>query len=92
MTHPLLDNLLEVDCAAANVLRAAGSTRQREHLRDALADMRRNVLVVVAHQVVTGDATLDIELFRQIVAHAHRSGLNWADLVAAFETAQGSGV
>ena len=90
MTHPLLDHLLAVDCAAANVLRVAGSTRQREQLRDALAEMRGNVLDVVAHQVVTGDAALDLDLFKQIVQRAHQSGLNWQDLVAAFNTAQGS--
>ena len=54
MTHPLLGALLDVACAARSLLRHAGTHRQREQLRDAVADLRASGLHVVAGQSAAG--------------------------------------
>lgn len=91
MTHALLDTLMEVDCAASVLMRSAGSSRQREHLRDAIAAHRAMLLDNIAGQAATGAARIDADTFKGIVRHFREIGLEWPDMVAAFSEVQEGG-
>lgn len=81
--HPLLQAFLEVDCKARELMRRAGSSRQREDLRDAVADLRTNVLTVIAGEAGRGEVRLDVDTFKSIVRLHRELGIDWPDLVAA---------
>jgi hypothetical protein len=78
----ILDAFLAVDCSASVLMHAAGNSRQREQLRDALQELRAKILDVVANNV-RGDGALDVETFRHIVRRGASLGL-WPDMTQAF--------
>jgi hypothetical protein len=80
--NPLLASLLDVDNAARLLMQRAGTSRQKEHLRDALHDLREQVLDVVAARAAEA-GELDVETFKAIVRHAADRG-RWQDFSIAF--------
>lgn len=91
MTHPLLTAFIEADCAARELMRFAGNTRQREHLRDAVADLRAAVLHVIAAEAAGGAVRIDVDTFKEIVRHHHEIGLDWPAMVEAFNDVREGG-
>lgn len=90
--HPLLGALLAVDCCSRDLMRHAGSTRQREDLRDALADLRRTALHTIALQAGAGSiAMLDAATFKAIVRRHRELGLGWQEMVDAFNEVREGG-
>lgn len=90
MTHPLALSFLEVHAAAACLIRKAGSHREHERVRDALADLSVHVNEVVVRDVAQGHGDLTVAVFEDVVRRAHQAGLKYPDMVAAFNRAQGS--
>ena len=90
MTHPLVLSLLELDAAARCLMRKAGSHRDHERLRDALADLTAHANEVVVRDVAQGHGDLTVEVFADVVKRAREAGLQYPDMVAAFHRAQGS--
>jgi hypothetical protein len=90
VTHPLALSLLELDCAVACLMRRAGSHRDCERVRDALADLNVHANEIVVRDVAQGHGELTIEVFADVVRRAHEAGLPYPDLVAAFNRAGGS--
>ena len=88
--HPLIEAVLELDSAADPLLRKAGSRREQERLRDAIADMARISNEVYVNVVAQGYGELTVAVFEDVVKRAQASGLNWHDMAAAFHRAQGS--
>ena len=88
--HPYVEAQLELETAAAPLLRHSGSHRQREALRDAIAEMRRCALEFSVMATAAGYGDLSVDVFRDVVRRAHQVGLPWDQLVAAFHQAQGT--
>lgn len=78
----LLDAFMAVDCSANVLMHSAGNTRQREHLRDALQDLRGKVIDVIARGAGR-DRDLDIETFKHIIRRGAELGL-WPEMTQAF--------
>lgn len=89
--HPLLAAFLEVDCKSRELMRRAGSSRQREDLRDAVADLRVSVLTVVAVEAGRGEVRLDVDTFKSIVRLHREIGIDWQELVDAFNDVREGG-
>lgn len=87
--HPLVLSLLELDSAARCLMAKAGSSRDRERLRDALADLHVHANEVVVRDVAQGHGDLTVAVFEDVVKRAHEAGLQYPDMVAAFHRAQG---
>lgn len=88
--HPYVEAQLELETAAAAILRKAGSHREREALRDAIADMRRCTMEFSVLAAAAGHGDLTIDAFREIVKRCRELGLSWHELAAAFHQAQGA--
>ncbi|MBX9944922.1 MAG: hypothetical protein K2Y40_12640 [Reyranella sp.] len=86
--HPLIAAMIEVDTKASLLMRSTGNSRQREGLRDAIADLRLTVLDVVGAQAAAGIGPIDLDTFKAIVRRGHDLGLAWPDMVAAFTAVQ----
>lgn len=85
---PLMAALLDVDRTARALMRHAGNTRQKEHLRDALHELRTSVLDIVAANAAEGRGPIDAETFRAIVHRCHELGIDWTTMVGAFNEAR----
>lgn len=79
----LMAAFLAVDNSTRTLMRFSGSNRQKEELRDAIADLRRHVLDVVALNIADGSGEFDVELFRAIVRRGAALGL-WQEMATAF--------
>lgn len=90
MTHPLVLSLLELNAAASCLMRRAGSHRDCERVRDALADLTAHANEVVVRDVAQGHGDLTVEVFEDVVRRAHAAGLPYPEMVAAFNRAQGT--
>lgn len=90
MTHPLVLSLLELDAAATCLMRRAGSHRDRERLRDALADLNHHANETIVRDVAHGHGDLTVAVFEDLVRRAHAAGLPYPEMVAAFHRAQGA--
>lgn len=88
--HPYVEALLDLETAAAPLLRLAGSHRQREALRDAIAELRRCTLEFSVMAIAAGYGDLTVDVFRDVVRRAHEAGLPYDQLVSAFHQAQGT--
>lgn len=88
--HPYIEAQLELESAAAPFLRKAGSHREREALRDAIADARRCALEFSVMAIAAGHGELTVDVFREVVKRAHELGLPWQELATAFHQAQGA--
>jgi|GEM_PF-871972 len=91
MTHPLLGAFLEVDCKSRELMRFAGNNRQREQLRDAVAELRAAVLEVIAVDAAAGAVRVDADTFKAIVRHFREIGLDWPAMVEAFNDVREGG-
>lgn len=89
MTHPLVEAVLEIHGAAAAFLGKSGSHREKQRLRDALADLDMHANEVFVRDVAMGHADLTVEVFAEVVKRSHEAGLAYPDMVAAFHRAQG---
>lgn len=86
--HPLIAAMLEVDTRASLLMRSTGNSRQREGLRDAIAELRETVIDVVGANAAAGAGPIDLETFKAIVRRGHDLGLSWPDMVEAFSAVQ----
>ena len=87
--HPLCEAVLEIRGAAAPFLGKSGSHREKQRLRDALADLDMHASEVFVRDVAMGHGELTPALFEEVVKRAHEAGLQYPDMVAAFHRAQG---
>ena len=90
--HPLLGALLEVDSPSRELMRHAGASRQREDLRDAVAQLRAVALQTIALQAGAGSIPmLDAATFKAIVRRHRELGLGWQAMVEAFNEVREGG-
>jgi hypothetical protein len=87
--HPLVLALLELDSAARCLMAKAGTSRDRERLRDALVELHVHANEVVVRDVAQGHGDLTVEVFEDVVKRAHEAGLPYTEMTAAFHRAQG---
>lgn len=86
MTHPLLDAGLELDCAVRDLAHGPDSTRRRQRVLDAAANVR------VELRVIAGDAEarpITIDDVERVLRQARKSGVGWSDIAAVVHHLQG---
>ena len=89
--HPLIAAMLEVDAKASLLMRSTGNSRQREGLRDAIAELRETVIDVVGANAAAGVGPIDLDTFTAIVRRGKELGLGWHEMAAAFTAVQEGG-
>ncbi|MDP2332431.1 MAG: hypothetical protein Q8M19_17215 [Reyranella sp.] len=87
--HPLIEAVLELQGAAAPILRKTGSHRERQNLNDAISDLMLRANEVAVRAIAAGHGELTVDVFAEVVKRAHAAGLPYPDMVAAFHRAQG---
>lgn len=88
--HPLINAVLELQGAAAPILRKTGSRRERQHLTDAISDLMLHANEVAVRDIAAGHGDLTADVFGEVVKRAKAAGIPYPALVEAFHRAQGS--
>lgn len=91
MSHPLIDAILEVGAAGELLVRRASvSSRERDRMREALAQLRLIGNEVFVNAVANGYGEVTVEHFQEFLKRCHEAGLPYNEMVAAFHAAQGT--